>query len=72
VVVRAANLDDAALLGAAAHARVPGGADAHALAARLPAAAGAQLWVEQDDDPARVRCLVWRAAEAGLGLVRVS
>ena len=32
---------------------------------------GAQLWVEQDDDPVRVTCLVSRAAEAGLGLVRV-
>jgi beta-galactosidase len=32
---------------------------------------GAQLWVDQDDDPARVKCLVSRAAEAGLGLLRV-
>jgi Beta-galactosidase len=38
-------------------------------AARPPL--GAQLWIEQDDDPARVRCLVSRAAEAGLGLIRV-
>lgn len=38
-------------------------------AARPPL--GAQLWIEQDDDPARVSCLVARAAEAGLGLVRV-